>query len=359
MRLILPILRAALACIVLLAFALAAVPSLAAHVPWAADLGLMSQGGLSLAVVAAFPTSPELIATAMAYRNKRLIADSVLPRLPVGKQEFKYYTWNLGEGFTIPNTAVGRTSKPNEVEFSATETPSATLDYALDDPIPQADLDNAPTGINPRSRATEGLTDLILLDREVRTAGVVFNANTYGAANKVTLAGTSQFSDTTSDPIATIQAGLDALLVRPNVMVIGRPAWSVLARHPKIVAAVNRNAGQSGIAAAQAVADLFELEEILVGEAFLNTAKRGQAANLSRVWGKHIALIYRDTLAAPNASQSRMTFGFTAQWGDRVAGSNPDPNIGMRGGERVRVGESVKEEICAAALGYFIQNAVA
>lgn len=31
----------------------------------------------------------------------------------------------------------------------------------------------------------------------------------------------------------------------------------------------------------------------------------------------------------------------------------------MRGGTRVRVGESVKEVISAADLGYFIENAVA
>lgn len=53
-----------------------------------------------------------------------------------------------------------------------------------------------------------------------------------------------------------------------------------------------------------------------------------------------------------------MTFGFTAQSGSRVANSIADPDIGMRGGQRVRVGESVRELIVAGDCGYFFQNAV-
>lgn len=306
---------------------------------------------------APFPIQPELTAIAIGYKNRRLIADDVLPRVPVGKQEFKYLKHSMAEGFTLPDTKVGRKSKPNEVDFSATEVTDSTQDYALDDPIPQADLDNAASNYDPKGRAVEGITDLILLDREVRASGLVFNANNYGANNKTALSGTSQFSDfTNSDPIATIMNSLDACIMRPNVMVIGRPAFSVLIRHPKIVKAVLGNAGDSGIARREDIAALFELEEVLVGEAFLNTAKKGQTVSMSRVWGKHLSLVVRDKNAD---TRGGLTFGLTAQFGGRIAGADPDKNIGMRGGQRVRVGESVKELITANDLGYFIQNAVA
>jgi len=306
---------------------------------------------------APFPITPELVAITIAYRNAKLIADNVLPRVPVGKQEFKYWRYSLGEGFTIPDTKVGRKSRPNEVEFSATETPDSTEDFGLDDPIPQADIDNAPPKHDPVGKAVEQLTNLVLLDREVRTASRVFNVNNYGSGNRVTLSGTSQFNDfTNSDPIRTIMDALDACIMRPNVMVIGRAVFSTLARHPRIVKAVLGNAGDSGIARRQDIAELFELEEVLVGEAWLNTAKKGQPVSLARAWGKHISLVYRDLTAD---TRGGTTYGYTAQWGSRIAGANPDSNIGLRGGQRVRVGESVKEVICANDLGYFIQNAIA
>lgn len=306
---------------------------------------------------APFPITPELVAITIAYRNAKLIADNVLPRVPVGKQEFKYWRYSLGEGFTIPDTKVGRKSRPNEVEFSATETPDSTEDFGLDDPIPQADIDNAPPKHDPVGKAVEQLTNLVLLDKEVRTASRVFNVNNYGLNNRATLSGTSQFNDfSNSDPIRTIMDALDACIMRPNVMVIGRAVFSTLARHPRIVKAVLGNAGDSGIARRQDIAELFELEEVLVGEAWLNTAKKGQPVSLARAWGRHISLVYRDLTAD---TRGGTTYGYTAQWGSRIAGANPDSNIGLRGGQRVRVGESVKEVICANDLGYFIQNAIA
>lgn len=327
----------------------------------AGALGWLPDTALALPVallaVAPFPVQPELTAIAIAYRNARLIADEVAPRVGVGTQSFKYLKHTMADSFTIPDTKVGRKSRPNQVDFSAAETESSTQDYALDDAVPQADIDNAPPNYDPLGRATEGLTDLIMLDREKRVADLVFDAAQYATANKVVLSGTSQWSDfTNSDPVANLMAGLDACIMRPTAMVIGRAAFTKLATHPKIAKAVLGNAGDVTIATRQQLAALFELDDVLVGEGWVNTAKKGQAASLARVWGKHCALIYRNRLAD---TRRGMTFALTAQFGGRISGAEYDRNIGMRGGQMVRVGESVKELITANDLGYFIQNAVA
>jgi len=306
---------------------------------------------------APFPIQPELTAIAVMYKNKGMIADRVAPRKPVGKQEFKYLKHDMSEGFTVPDTKVGRKSAPNQVEFRATEVTDSTQDYGLDDAIPQADIANAPVNYNPLAVATEKLSNLIELDREVRTANLVFTAANYVSSSKQTLSGTSQFSDfTNSDPIGVITAALDSMVMRANKMVIGRAAFTKLSMHPKIVKAFFGTAADSGIATRDFIARLFELEEVIVGESFVNTARKGQAALLARAWGKHIALLNVDNAADVN---SGVTFALTAQFGTRIAGSIPDSDIGLRGGQRLRVGESVKELITAPDLGYFIENAVA
>lgn len=306
---------------------------------------------------APFPIQPVLTAITVAYRNAKMIADSVLPRVPVGKKEFKYLKHKLEESFTIPDSKVGRKSRPNTVDFTASEVSSAAEDFALDDPVPQEDIDNAPENYDPLGRATEGVTDLIFLGREKRVSDLVFALATYPAANRVTLAGVDQWSDfVNSNPIDDVLVGLDTVIVRPNIMVIGRAAFTQLIQHPKIVKAILGNAGDSGVARREQIAELFELDEVLVGEGWVNTAKKGQAAALVRVWGKHCALLNRNNLSD---TQRGVTFGYTAQFGSRVAGSIPDPHIGMNGGQIVRAGESVKELIAASDLGYFIQNAVA
>lgn len=303
-----------------------------------------------------FPTNPQLLAITLAYRNPSLIADDVAPRVPVGFMQYKYYTYGKGQAFTIPDTHVGRKGQPNRVDFDASEATGSCVDFGLEDGVPIEDINNAPPNYNPLGHSTEMLTDLIALDREVRLSAVVFAAGTYASANRTQLTGDDQWSSNKSDPIGDITAGLDVPVMRPNVMVIGRLAYSALSKNPQIVEACYKSGAKAGIARRQDIAALFELEEILVGEAWLNTAKKGQTVTLSRAWGKHASLIYRNRLAN---TQRGITFALTPQFGTRIAGNWEDKNIGLRGGQVVRVGESVQEVVMANDLGYFIQDAAA
>ncbi|MGC3619679.1 phage capsid protein, partial [Pseudomonas aeruginosa] len=78
------------------------------------------------------------------------------------------------------------------------------VDDGLDAPVPQADIDNAPTNYIPLGLATEQTTNLILLDREARTSRLVFSPKSYAAGNKTTLSGTDQWSDPTCNPLPMI-----------------------------------------------------------------------------------------------------------------------------------------------------------
>lgn len=317
---------------------------------------------------APFPISPRLTAIALSYRNSVFIADGVLPRVPVDSPKFIYSKFDVADSFTVPDTRVGRKSAPNEIDWTGTEVNASVEDYGLDDLIPKRDVMAAEAGatiqgvtpIDPEARSTLLLTDLVALDRERRVAGQVFNVANY--TNNQTLSGTAQWSDfTNSDPLNDILTALDAPLIRPNVAVFGQPVWSKLRQHPKITAAVypgGGNAGSGGAAVSrQAIADLLELDEVLIGPSWYNTAKPGQTASLGRIWGKHASFIYR----APQImdTQNTVTFGFTAEWGSRIAGVvGDDPKVGLHGATRMRVGESVAEVIAAPDAGYMFQNAV-
>jgi hypothetical protein len=304
-----------------------------------------------------FPITPELTAITRMYRNQTLIADDVLPRFMVSTPSFRYSNYALAEGFTIPDVRVGRKSPPNQVEFTRTETTSSCDDHALDDSVPQLDIDAAPVGYDPLGRAAEGITDLLMLAREKRAADLVFNTATYPAANKSTLSGTSQWSDyTNSNPVSAILTALDSMVIRPNVAVFGRAVFTILSQHPKILSALYGPGGTTGIGTAQAMANLFGLDQILVGQGYLNTAKKGQTAAIARVWGKSAAFLVRNAQADTNRG---ITFGMTAQWGPRIAGRIQDVDVGMRGGVRVRVGESTCEFVVASDAGYLFDAAVA
>ncbi len=317
-----------------------------------------------------FPIDPTLTAIAIGYRNPAhtLIARRALPPLSVLQESFKWSEYPLAEGFSVPNTKVGRKSRPNQVEFTVTEKDASVEDYGLDDPIPYSDIQAAARAraekrstFDPRASAVEGLTNIIELDREVRVAATVQDANNFAADKKIALVGTDKFSDAAnSDPYGVIDDGFNKTLVyRPNTIVMGHSVWTVLKRHPRLIKAVKGGLTEDGAITRQQFADLFEIksENLLIGEALLNTAKKGQNPVLSRVWGNSIELLYLDP-SKRTSNDATITWGFTAELGTRVSGSIEDKDIGLQGGERVRVGERVKELVVAKDVGYLIQNPI-
>lgn len=310
-----------------------------------------------------FPFTPSVqyTAIALAYSNREMIADQVLPRVTVNERSFKWDKHEKAGLFQVPSTLVGRKGKPNEVEFKASEETSSVSDYGLEDAVPQEDIDAARSkpGLDPLGKATEGVTELIMLDREIRTADLVFGAATYPTGNKLELSGATDkwnaYAEANSDPVADILTPKEAALMPYNTCVMGESVWFALRRHPKLLAAYFPvNASGGGILSLQQFQELFEFERVFIGRAKKATSKPGQTLTIGDVWGDSFAMLHQNPLAGIRGN--RITFGATAEYGNRVAGADPDRNIGLRGGQRVRVGESVKELITAADCGYLLYN---
>lgn len=148
-------------------------------------------------------------------------------------------------------------------------------------------------------------------------------------------------------------------------MILSLFGWRVFRQHPKVVESIkSTGAGGSvaqGVVMREAVAELFELDEVLVGESRGKALPQNISAAASvpsRLWGKHCALITADPLARLTLT-NRPTFMMTAQHGTKVAGRIMDPDMGMRGGYRVRAGEEVKEIVISKECAYFFENAFA
>lgn len=302
------------------------------------------------------PVDPTLTSIAIAWRNPdgSLIADEAMFRCkPIATSEFKYLEYDIAEGLRVPETKVGRKGKVNEVSFQAEEKDGSTKDYGLDDLIPQDDLDAAKSRkINLQGDSVEYIMGLIKLDREIRVAGVVQDPNNYNSVES--LSGTDMFTDPASKPLEILHDGLDSMFIRGNTLILGQGVWSKVRRHPNVLKSFYPNGGGGSITRKQLCEEL-EIERILVGRSFVNNARKGQAPNVNRTWGNSIAFHYQDRAAS---NKRGMTWGLTVPYGKPVAMQEHDSSIGLRGGVRVRAGESVKEQVLAKDAGYLIQNVI-
>ena len=313
-----------------------------------------------------FVSNAAMTAIAIAYRNPAsdMIADQLMPRVPVMTESFKWQEFPIADGLSVPNTAVSRRGQVPEVEFSSTEVAAAVNDYGIQHVLPKSDIDAAAaqraaglTNFDPRNHAAAMLADIVMLDREVRVAAMAQNSANYSASNVTTIASAGdRFDSDTSDPEAVIDAALNGVtFFRPNTAAMSTAVWQKLRRQPNLVKAVRGTTQADGKITQQEFADYFEIPNVLIGAAFINTARPGQAASLSRVWGKSIAFIYNNPLAN---TQGGVTWGFTAQFGSRIAGTIIDADVGLQGGEVARVGERVVELVVAKSAGALIQNAI-
>lgn len=303
-----------------------------------------------------FTTDPVRTAIALAYMNLAFIADSVLPRRPVGAENFEYVSYNKEDRFTIPDTTVDRKGRLNQVEFGGKTDSAMTNDYGLEDVIPAKDIKNGQNaGFDPLGNATELTLDLIMLDREKRVSGLVQDENTYEANMRATLTGTDQWDDSASKPIEQIEDAKLVPFMTPNVMVTNRKSLLALRRNQSIVRAYHGNTGSDGMVPVSFLEELFELR-ILVGAARYNSANKGQTMTLTELWGNHCSLHYINGNAMPNRG---LTFGLTAQYESRIVRTKQDDNVGLRGATVLQVGESVKELILASDTAYFFKNVLA
>jgi hypothetical protein len=293
------------------------------------------------------------------YRNEDMIWREVMPEVKVNKRSDLYWKYAKENAYRIYDDKIGPKSEANEVDFAVSTDNYSVKDHALADYIAQEELDNADSPLAPESDANDFLNQCLDVIQEQRVASLAFAAATYPVGNKVQLSGTSQWSQSADNPIKDVQDAIEGCFMRANTLVFGIDAWLVFRRLPEILDAVKAIAGtslQGGLATPSAVANLFEVDRILIGRSRYITSKEGQTATFARLWGKHMAALHLK--AGQNGIRS-ITFGKTFIETQRMTMRMFDEKKGLKGSHYIKVGYNSDEKIIASDLGYFIQDAVA
>lgn len=260
--------------------------------------------------------SPLLSQIAVDFKNREYIASQILTPVLVPKKLGQYLVWDQGVTFKQPRTVYGQDGSPNMIDLKATKTSFSLNSHALSAFIDEEEVEQAPEA-QIRGMKVQKLTNAIQLDLEIAVAAQL--TSTSVMTSNTTLSGTGQWSDyTNSDPINAILTQQDQLPRRGNVFCGGRDVITKLRMHPKVLAAIQYTQ-TGGVAPLTALQDLFEVDKILVGDAFKDTAADGQSASKARIWGKDAFLAYVDT-SLPSPLMDQPTLGYLPTLGGGASG---------------------------------------
>jgi hypothetical protein len=295
-------------------------------------------------------TDAVLSGVSLMYQNDEYIADRVMPVVPVKKESDLYYTytrnWRLPEGSRAPGAEAA------EVEWNVGTDTYTCQEYALKDKIPDRVRDNADAPLDPDVDTTENLTNLVTLLREKRVADIVFAGENHGSTSA--LSGSDQWDDYAgSDPIDDVRTARAAVHLAsgkmPNTMVVGLQVHLKLLDHPDILERIKYT--QRGVITEDLIAQLFEVDNYIVGKALYDSSEEGGSESLGYVWGKNVALIYAESspgLRKVSYGYQFQSEGFrTSKWREEKIRS-----------DWVEVGETRDEHIISDDCGYLYTTVV-
>lgn len=336
--------------------------------------------GQTVAVLKAQPTASDVhvnslltnISVACIQDASSFIASRVFPSVPVTKQSDIYASY--GRDFFTRS----------EMKVRAPGTETAGIGYSIDmtntyycpvyglhHDIDDQTRANADTVIQPDRDATLLLTHQALLKKENTwvtnyfATGIWTNDRTGVAAAP----GANQFlqwNDASSTPIEDVREYKRTIReltgIEPNKLVLGRAVYDTIIDHPDIVDRIKGGAvpGNPAITNLRILAQLFEVEEVLVANAIQNTAAEGQTASYSFIAGKHALLCY----ATPTPSVMTPTAGYTFNW-TGYTGASRDGTRMLRfrmepiKSDRIEIESSFDMKLVMADLGLFMSSAVA
>lgn len=271
-------------------------------------------GGMVLANMTAATArsiDPVLTTAAQGYKNADFVGDALFPAVPVDQRGGKIITFGK-EDFRLYATGRVPGANTKRVQFGHVGASFSLEQHALEGVVPweiMQDANQVP-GIDMGRVAVMKTQNIIALRKEKAQADLATTAANYPAANKVTLAGTDQWSDyTNSDPVDDVETAKEAVRTqigrRPNTVVMGAAVFAKLRQHPKILDRIKYTGRDS--ATPELLANLFGVQRVRVGDAVYENA----AGAMADAWGKFVVLAY--TEIGSLADMGLPSFGYTYQ----------------------------------------------
>jgi len=316
------------------------------------------------------------IAVAFIQNTQHFVAHRVFQNVAVDKQSDRYFVYDRGDFNRDTATKRAPATESSGSGFDIDNTPTYFADvWAHHKDVAWQLRANADRALQLDRAATIFTMQKLLIRKERDWASNYFTTGKWatditGVASSPTASQAIYWSDFTSGtPIENIRAAKTAVLkatgFEPNVLTLGAEVFAKLEDHPDIVDRIKYSGGVgNGNPAkvnANTLAQLFDLDEVIVSKAIYNSAAQGLTEVSNFIGGKNALLSYRPPapgLMVPAA-------GYTFSWeGYLNAGNEYGIAISrfamdLKKADRIEGEIAMAHKLVSSELGYFWSGIVA
>lgn len=273
----------------------------------------------------------------VAHRNQMFIADRVFPNLPVNKQSDYFYKYLKGAWFRAEAGVRGPGGEARRGGYPLTSDTYSCLERAFAHPIPIELINNADVVLRPWETGVRFATNQVMLAKEILVSKLVCTAGNWTSSKDVEggWAGTVDGAGNTFiEDVLTAKETIRRLIgTYPNVMIIEAKTFKEIKQEYTVLERIKYTGTQGAPAdvTTRTLAQLFELDEVLIGGAIYSSAEEtaeGDDFTAVDLWetnaNKGSAFLFYRT-ATPSIEMP--TAGYIFNWRNAAQGMGPSSQM--------------------------------
>lgn len=301
----------------------------------------------------------------LAMDRQGFIAQRVAPVITVASQSGTFGKIPVEQLLRSPETKRAPGSGYGRDNFTFGTATYACEEHGFESPIDDREAKMYANYFDAEQVATMRAYDAVLRNAEIRMAAAIFNATTW--TSFTTGVTTPWDTVATATPITDVETAVQAVWSQcgmwPNALIITKHVFRNLRRCAQVIDSIESGgAGSSSVQSsitAQVLANIFDLDYVIVAGSAKNTAKEGQTVAFGKVWDDEYAMVCR---VANTNDPREPCIARTFHWADD--GSQIDGRVETYREEKVRsdivrVRHDVDELIMYTEMGHLLSNITA
>lgn len=289
------------------------------------------------------------------YKNDAFIGDAFCPEVPVKFGSDKFTTYDKGNMFINKDDTLAKEGEAPLIQGGTDTDTYSVMDHGLKGIVNSTDRRNADNPLNPEIDTTEMLMSAIMIQREIRIAALFA-----GLGSSLYTTPSTKWTPTAGTPITDIETVIASMFRQPNVMAIAKPVWDKIKRNTEVIALLGGGITTLKQATTAMFMDYFQLDRFEIVNCKYNSAKAGNTASLSQIWGKSVAFAYVDRSAGIKGCTFAKLFAQRQDNGQTFQVRRwEDPNRGVGGSTVIQVEHQSIEKVVCSDLGGMLYTCIA